>query len=228
MSKVFATLVIFFLGMFLGWGTAKTTANDIMQTGQQVGIGGGPEVTAASDSKPEATFTRLTLNNLFREHGTMMTLHLQAIYDGKNTEPTANLLETNAQQIASIIGSVYGAQARTNFLTMWREHNNLYEEYTKALKNKDQQKMTEAKNNLENLSSEMGEMVNQISPNISTDMIIRLSREHFTLTLSIIDAYAEKNQISYVSQIKAAGDHASRYADYLAEGMLEGRPDAFR
>jgi hypothetical protein len=227
MSKVGASLIIFFLGLFLGWGTAATTANDMMQTGQQVGIGGGPN-ESASEEKPDAPLTHLTLNNLFREHGVLASLHLQAIYDGKSAGPTSQMLETNGQQIASIIGSVYGAQARSNFLTMWREHINQYEEYTKALKSGNRQKMNETKANLETNASEMGKMMNQISPNISQEMMASLTREHANLTLSIIDAYAARNQEEYINEMKAAGDQASRYADYLFRGMRDGRPESFR
>jgi hypothetical protein len=227
MSKIAASLIIFFLGVFLGWGTSATTANDVMQTGQQVGIGGGP-IDTTNDEKPNAPLTHLTLNNLFREHGVLATLHLQAIYDGKNAGPTAQMLETNGQQIAGIIGSVYGAQARADFLTMWRGHINQYELYVKALKSGDRQEMNKAKSNLEDLAEEMGNMINEISPNISRDMITRLTREHVNGTLSIIEAYADRNQEEYITEIKAAGDQMTRFADYLFKGMRDGRPDAFK
>lgn len=228
MKKIFAVLVIFLLGVFLGWGGAKSYGTGTMsQTGQQIGIGGGPADDVVTP-RPDAVSTRLTMNNLFREHGVLATLHMQAIVDGKDTKPTAQLLETNAQQIASMVGSVYGDNERTDFLTMWREHINQYELYAKALKNGDLQDAKAVNERLIALSEEMGRMIHNMSPNISESTVTKLMREHVVGTLAIIDAYAADDQEAFVTKIKSNSDQATRFSEYLFKGMQEARPQAFQ
>ena len=228
MSKVLSFTIIFLLGAFLGWGTSQSYGTGAMsQTGQQIGVGGGP-ADEETTPRPDALSTRLLVNNLFREHGTLATLHMQALYDGKDTKPTSQLLETNAQQVASIIGSVYGDSARTDFLSMWKQHISLYEEYTKALKAKDTQEQKTVREKLAALSEDMGKMVHQMSPNFSQAMVTKLMREHVTLTLSIIDAYAANDQDEFITTIKTAADQASRFSQYIFDGMQDAKPQAFK
>lgn len=222
MSKVFSFIAIFFLGLFIGWGVLLNTTTNENDSGMQFGIGGGPGI---EEERSNTQISQAKMQSLFREHGTLAVLHMQAIYDGKDASPTANQLNINSREIAAIIGSTYGAQARTNFATMWQQHINYYEEYAKALKTGDEQKINDAKYKLDALAIEMGDIVHQFSPNISADSVTNYTNEHVMLTLATVEAYASKNQTEYVSLQKSAGDQASRYADYLYKGIQDARPD---
>lgn len=206
----------------MGWGVALTTAPNPTETGMQVGIGGGPGI---EEESTRSSISQSKLQSLFREHGTLAILHMQAIYDGKDPSATADQITKNSREVSSIIGTAYGAEARTNFSTMWQQHINYYEEYAKALKTGDQKKINETKYKLDSLALEMGDMIHQFSPNISADAVTKYTNEHVMLTLSAVEAYASKNQTEYVTQVKSAGDQAGRYADFMYKGIQDARPD---
>lgn len=200
---IFALVV----GGLIGWGLKSTMP--INSSSPLVGIGGGPG--GSSDS------VQMTLNNLFVQHGVLTTLHLEEVYDGKDTTASSQQLKDNAQQIANNIGAKYGDKAKSTFLSMWSQHSTEYENYTRALKNNDANGMNTAKSNLAKISSDMGKFFNTLDSQLSPTQITNMMNDHIMLTLSIIDAYARKDTATMDKQIQAASEQAMQFAAYLSQ-----------
>lgn len=215
-------LVTLLIGGVVGWGLRGTvSSSSVLPT---VGIGGGPGV---STSPTTTSIDQIALTNLLIQHGVMTTLHLQEIYDGKDTTTSSQLLQDNGQQIANFIGSKYGNQAQSNFLSMWQKHISDYEAYTKALKNNDANAMITAKSDLASLSSDMGKSFHQLDSRISASQVTSMMNDHVTLTLGIVNAYAQKDQAMVDKQIKAASDQAAQFAGYLTQAMASVTPPPY-
>src|SRR5581483_3954362 len=105
-------IVALIVGGLVGYGVGNAQKS-ITTTGSfpTVGIGGGPrDTTNALTSK--ATNLRLSLNKLLTEHGVLATLHLQAIYDGKDTTASMDEMDSNSEELGKTIESVYGNDAK--------------------------------------------------------------------------------------------------------------------
>lgn len=204
-SGLAIAVIALIVGGILGWGlksTMPTTSNIPI-----VGIGGGP-----GNSNDQ-----LALNNLLVQHGVLTTLHLQEVYDGKDTSSSTQQLDNNSQQIANVIGAKYGDKAKNNFLPMWQKHITEYGNYTRALKSNDANAMNTAKSNLASISSDMGKFFNSVDPHISATQVTNMMNDHIMLTLSIVDAYAHNDPTTMDKQIKAAADQATQFAAYLTQ-----------
>jgi hypothetical protein len=227
-NQILVSIVMLIVGGFLGWGIATAREIDNSPTNLSgfpiVGVGGGPNDLTT----PQNTDLLLGINNLFKEHGVMAVNHLQAVYDGKDTLPTGQLLDENGNKIADVFASLYGSEIRSKFVNMWKGHINEYVNYTQGLKDKDLQRMDQAKKNLSDLALHMGAELNKVDPNISSDGVTNLTNEHVALTLGIIDSYSKGDQTQMISQLKSASDQATKYAEFLTQAIMTSRPEAFR
>lgn len=160
---------------------------------------------------------QLTLNNLLIEHCVITTVHLQALYDKKDTSTSAKLLNDNGKHIGDFLESKYGVKAKEAFIPMWQKHILLYENYTRAIKGKDTVAEQDAKNQLSSLANDMGTFFNKLDGNFTPETVTSLMNDHINVTLSIIDAYARHDQATMVKQIKAGTDQAARFASYLTQ-----------
>ncbi len=172
--------------------------------------------------KTNPTTIRLNLNRLLMEHATLTTLHLQALYDGKDTGPSATLLEENANAIADVFVSNTNVSSE-QFLSIWREHIRQYERYTMAVKQKDTNTMQDARTQLQSLSTQFGRLLNVRNRAITPDMLAQHMNKHAEGTLSIVDAHSEARQGEEITRIKMGSDQAKEFADMLAAALANNR-----
>ncbi len=163
---------------------------------------------------------RLNANVLTREHGVLASVHLQDLYDGKDISASSQLLEANGQQLADVMG-LADNQSREEFLRVWRSHIREYENYTRALREGNDGQRSQARQNLDSLSNEFGNLTNSLIPSISPGEAAGMMREHIAITLSIVDAHAQGNTTAKVNQMKAGYDQAGRFADRLVSGITQ-------
>ncbi len=84
---------------------------------------------AMTDSK--AANLRVGLDELFTQHVDLALSATRAGYDGsKSFTENANALDRNSVAISQAIGSVYGNDAATQFLAIWRSHIGFIVDYT--------------------------------------------------------------------------------------------------
>lgn len=213
-NKWLMSLVALLIGGIAGWTVASSREDIANTSGLPIaGIGAGPNPTAIPSSTSEFRFT---LNNLLKDHASLTAIHLQEVYEGKDTATSSQVLNTNTQQLADLISSKYGTDVRDEFMTMWENHINQYVNYTQGLKNNDSNKMNQAKKELANMAKQMGEFFHKVNPKVTTNDATRYINEHIDLTLSIVDAYVRQDQAAVINQMKAASDQSSRFAEFIS------------
>lgn len=177
---------------------------------------------AQDDDKTNPATIRLTLNRLLMEHAILTSLHLRALYDGRNTDPTRMLLADNAAKIQDVFVSNSNISSE-QFYSIWDEHMRQYERYTVALKNNDANGMTDARNRLNDLANQFGSLLDRNNRAITGEMLATHMRNHTNGTLAIMDAYAPQDHDQIIYRTKTALDQAKEFADMLAAAFTNNR-----
>lgn len=211
-------------GLLIGWGvTAATTPDSSLPT---VGVGGSPDGAQSATSK--ASNLRINLNSLLREHGVVGLQFLQNVYDGKETDALTSMISTNSNNILDLVGMVWGNEAKDEFGKMWTDHMNLYRTYTEALKNKDNARKTEAKQDLQELADKMGNAFSSRDQKVNAGDFSRMMEDHINITLDTIETYAAGDNDAVTNNMKEGYDQAGVFADFLTNAALNANPDLFR
>jgi glycyl-tRNA synthetase beta subunit len=155
----------------------------------------------------ENTNAELNLKSLFQEHAALAHITTASRFDDLPDFPAAsNALDLNGQRISQLL-SDQGVDANA-FLSLWREHNNVYIQYTDGLKEQDETKQQEAVNSLHEWTIRMAEILGDES--VQQDF-----QQHIQLTKSVIDAHAAGNHEEEFSNSHTAFVHAGMMAEIL-------------
>src|SRR5262249_32694879 len=92
--------------------------------------------TIASTSSSDL---RIGLNSLLKEHVYLAAAATGAALGGRQDEfkSAAGALDANSVALSQAIGSVYGSDAETAFLALWRKHIGFFVDYTTGVAKKD-------------------------------------------------------------------------------------------
>ncbi|GAC1413048.1 MAG: hypothetical protein NVSMB66_3900 [Candidatus Doudnabacteria bacterium] len=203
-----------------------------------------PQNTTASNSAPQNTTVsadpndavaskaadlRVLLNGLDKEH---VALALNATREGFDGRPDFNAiakaLDSNTQALGDSVGSVYGADAETKFLQLWRNHIQFFVDYTVASKKHDQAGMDKAKKGLAGYSNDIADFLSGANPNLPREAVFQIFSDHINVLLSSIDAYSKGDYANAYAQQHAGTLQVQKAADALAGAIVKQYPDKFR
>ena len=87
-----------------------------------------------AEEKNAASDTRQTLNRLLGEHALLASVATtKALGGAPDTGAAVAALDENSADLGDVIGSVYGDEAKNEFLKQWRDHIRMFVDYTKGL-----------------------------------------------------------------------------------------------
>jgi hypothetical protein len=180
------------------------------------------------EGSSQATELRVTLDRLLGEHALLATLAMQKGLDGKKDFPVvAAALDRNSVELADAIGSVYGPEARTAFLSQWRQHIGFFVDYTVATAKKDAAGKRKALNGLEGYTRGFSQFLASANPNLkAADLQAGLTMHVGQLRMAIDNYAAGKYQASYAN-IREAHTHMFGTGDALAGAIATQFPDKF-
>ena len=183
-----------------------------------------PHAAAAS-----AAELKTMLNTLLQEHVYLAAGATGAALGGRAPEfrAAAAALDGNSQDIAKAIGSVYGADAGTAFLGLWRRHIGFVVDYTTGLATKDVAKQTQAVNALLGYTQEFAAFLAGANPNLPKDAVADLVKTHILTLKDVIDAQASKDPQKTWTALRMAGMHMSMIANPLADAIVKQFPSRF-
>ena len=184
------------------------------------------EVNTAFQSK--STNLRLQLNVLLKEHTVLGAIMLTSLYKGEDTTRLQQLMDTNTDQLAEIIGNVYGPTMKSQFITLWQQHMQEYNNYTIAKKNNNTAQMNTAKTDLQTIENNLGNSFSNVSKHLSAATVTSLMKEHVTDTIAVVDETAEGDATEKADAIKKGYDQADQFADTLVKGMIQDKPEMFQ
>jgi hypothetical protein len=185
-------------------------------------------VAEAHAMGPQADL-RLALNQLLSEHAVLAAAATGAALGGrtKEFEAAAGALDSNSQDIAKAIGSVYGAAAGEAFLPLWRKHIGFFVDYTMAKAKKSKKGQDKAVNDLIGYASDFGAFLNSATPSLPKEAVAELVKMHILSLKDVVDAQAKKDQKLAYAKIREASHHMQMIADPLADAIIKQFPDKF-
>lgn len=234
MKKALVTIIVL-LVLIGSLGTLSTTYaqspwrnwvdHHILKTSDDRGVTSTSSISSTNDE-------RLKLNVLLREHATLGALTLAALYKSMDTTRLMQLMNDNQNQLADEIQRIYGnntdgSNVRDTFVTLWSQHMMEYQNYTLARRNNDTNAMNTARQNLQTISEDFGNLLGRTGRSISASTISGLMKDHVNGTLSFVDAVSQNDTTQSVNLLKSNYDQAGRFADALAQGMIADRPELF-
>ena len=216
-----AVVVGLVLGGLGGWWIADM--NKSMDHGSMISVS-----EDQPNSQTKAADLRVTLNQMMRQHVELATF---ALVDAANNSPTkeASLaaLDKNSVELAGAVGSVYGEEAETTFLKVWRDHIGFFADYTAAKVAGDEAAMKEAKDNLEGYTDQAAGFFADANPNIVKDDFQEGLRTHISQVIGLVDAYAAKDYTKAFELEEEAYNHIGMAADGLAAAIVKQYPEKF-
>ena len=165
--------------------------------------------TVAPTSATKAAELRSALNLLLAEHVVLATNATGAALGGRDAEfkAAATALDANSVDLSKAVGSVYGANAETAFLALWRTHIGFAVDYTTGLATKDKTKQDKAVSDLLGYATSFGGFLNSASPGLPKDAVAELVKTHIVTLKEVIDAQAAGNpQKAYMALRQVTGN----------------------
>ena len=188
-------------------------------------VGIATPALAAHGSK-SASDLRTGYNALLAEHVFLAAAATNAALGGRQAEfeAAAAALDGNSQDIATSIGSVYGADAEKAFLPLWRKHIGMAVDYTVGVATKDKAKQDKAVADLIGYTQDFGAFLASANPNLPKDVVAELVKHHVVTLKSVIDPQAAGDQAEAFKALRVAAAHMSMIGDPLAGAIAKQYP----
>lgn len=176
-----------------------------------------------------AASLRTTLNTQLQEHAYLAAAATGAALGGRSGEfkAAANALDVNSRALASAVGSVYGADAGSAFLGLWRRHITIVVDYTTAIAKKDKAGADKAVMGLIGYTQDLAAFLSGANPNLPKAAVADLVKSHILTLKDVIDAQAAGDQARSFTALRSAASHMQMIADPLADAIVKQFPGKF-
>jgi hypothetical protein len=184
---------------------------------------------ATSVHAQSAADLRVALNTTLAEHVWLAAATTEAALGGRGGEfkDAAGALDANSVALSKAIGSVYGADAGTAFLALWRKHIGFFVDYTNGVGRKDKAMQEKAVKDLIGYADDFGAFLSSANPNLPKDVVAGLVRDHVVGLKAVVDAQANKEWAAAYGKLREAAAHMQMIADPLAGAISKQFPDKF-
>ncbi len=172
---------------------------------------------------------RTALNTTLAEHVYLAAAATEAALSGRSTEfkEAAGGLDANSVALSKAIGSVYGADAETAFLALWRKHIGFFVDYTTGVAKKDQAMQDKAVKNLVGYADDFGAFLASANPNLPKDVVAGLVRSHVVSLKDVVDAQGKGDWATAYAKLRSAAAHMQMIADPLAIAIVKQYPEKY-
>ncbi len=178
--------------------------------------------TASSD-------LRVGLNSLLKEHVYLAAATTGAALGGRQDEfkSAADALDANSVALSQAISSVYGNDAGTAFLALWRKHIGFFVDYTTGVAKKDMKAQEKAVQDLIGYASDFAAFLSSANPNLPASVVTDLVKAHVVGLKAAVDAQGKKDYATAYAKVREAAAHMQMIADPLASAIAKQFPDKF-
>ena len=222
-AKVGAGALVVALGATACGGSSGGAKATSPQAAPSSAMSSAMSSTSADATATPAAALRAGLDQLFREHVdlTGFTVQTAAISGAGSAQTAAALkaLDANTVAIGDAIGSVYGADARRAFLTMWRAHIGFFVDYTVGLATKDTAKVDAAQAKLAGYKRDFAAFLGGAT-HIPTAAIATELQGHIQTLEAAIKAILTKSKDAG-DKLQMAATHMDGTAAALAGGIAK-------
>ncbi len=183
----------------------------------------------SGDPMSSATTLRVTLNDLGSEHVYLAGLAFDAALGGRNDEfkIAADMTDKNTQELGDAIGSVYGPDAQTKFLALWRAHIGFFVDYAMAAAGKDDAKKMKARADLDGYRNDIDAFLTGANPNLPKGAVAQLFSAHIVHLTTVVDDIVGGKLPDAYSMLHMAAHQTQEIMDPLAGAIVKQFPDKF-
>ena len=186
---------------------------------------------AAPSPKTPAADLRVALDRLLGEHAHFAIAATQKGYAGDaDFEQVARALDRNSVELANAIGSVYGPDARQEFLnggSKWRDHIRFFVAYTVAKAKNDEAGQKKAVRDLMGYVASFSAFLSAAT-GLPQPALEKTITTHVMQLKGQLDAYAAGNHSKSAKLTRDAYAHMFETGDTLAGAIVQQSPDDFR
>ncbi len=174
---------------------------------------------------------RVTLDRLLGEHALLAIAATQKGFAGDaDFEQVAGALDHNSVELADAIGSVYGPDAREEFLnggSKWRDHIRFFVAYTVAKAKNDEAGQKNAVRDLMGYVASFSSFLAKAT-GLPQPAVQKAVTAHVMQLKGQLDAYAAGNHAKSAALTRKAYAHMHDTGDAVAGAIVEQSPDTFR
>ena len=186
---------------------------------------------AAPSSDTPAADLRVTLDRLLGEHALLAIAATQKGYAGDaDFKPVAGALDRNSVELADAIGSVYGADAREEFLnggSKWRDHIRFFVAYTVAKAKNDRAGQEKAVDDLMGYVASFSSFLAKAT-DLPQPAVEKAVTAHVMQLKGQLDAYAAGDHAKSAELTREAYAHMHATGDTLAGAIVAQSPEQYR
>jgi hypothetical protein len=209
-------------GVFAAAGCATTDSGGAPAPAPAVGVQARADTAAAT--------LRQRIDSLLQEHVALASDATAAALAGRNEEFTAaaNALDSNSQEFAAAIGSIYGADAQNAVLKLWRDQTEYLVDYTQGVLSADQNKQTNAKINLNSAADEIATYLETLTNGrLKKEVVAEMIKTHVSIMAEIISAQQAKDYAGAYNKLRDAEHQVLNIGDPLADAIVDQFPEKF-
>ncbi len=194
----------------------------------------GPSLTtltpiAAAQTATPAADLRVTLNQLGSEHVYLAGYAFSAALAGRSDEfkVAADMTDKNTQELGAAIGSVYGPDAQTKFVALWRAHIGFFVDYAMAAAAKDDVKKAKARTDLDGYRNDIDAFLTGANPNLPKGVVAQLFAAHVSHLTTVIDDMVAGDTTGAYDMLYMAAHQTEEIMDPLSSAIVKQFPDKF-
>ncbi|GEM_PF-4467099 len=176
----------------------------------------------------KANDLRVDLNAALRENVALVMTAARRVYDNDIYASDAiQALSANADDIAKIIGDIYGPSVKEEYSTLWKNQDTYFINFAKALRENDQLQKEQAERDLDNYDEETVKFWRKHNPKLDLDNYQQLVIDRVSFIKSGIEAYSSRNIAKSYKQQHNSYQQIGKVADILAEAIVKQFPEKF-
>jgi hypothetical protein len=185
--------------------------------------------TPAPQTDTPAANLRVSLNQLGAEHVYLAGYAFSAALGGRGDEfkVAAATTDKNTQELGAAIGSVYGPDAQTRFLALWRAHIGFFVDYAMAAAANDDAKKQKARSDLDGYRNDIDAFLTGANPNLPKGAVAQLFVAHVAHLTTVVDDIVSGDVPGAYDMLHMAAHQTREIMDPLAAAIVLQFPEKF-
>lgn len=183
----------------------------------------------APSAETGAADLRAALETLLQEHVYLAGSATGAALGGRTGEfeAAAAAVDENSVALGDAVGSVYGEEAGTQFLELWRSHIGFFVDYTTGVAKGDTAAQDKAVEDLTQYTQDFGAFLASANPNLTKEAVADLVLEHVLTLKDVVDGQAAGRAGKAYAALRQAAGHMTMIARPLAGAIVAQFPEKF-
>lgn len=173
------------------------------------------------DAMSRGATLRVALNTLLVEHVALVSDAGRSAVEGRPDFAAATqALDTNATQVAQVVGATYGQSAQGQFLEAWKKYTDGVIGYATATKSGDRATKTRATQQLDTAVQNLTQYFLKVQTRVGDGALQALLTDHAKFIRETIDAVGAKKYSDVYTKEMQAMTQAGKLADALTALMI--------